>query len=90
LIGDGREVQSLSLTLRFDEQTGAWSEAPPREKPLAKTPEREALLRYLLSVAGPQPLNAIAAGAGKLDSTVYDLLNGLIKEGKVVKTTYGK
>jgi Fe2+ or Zn2+ uptake regulation protein len=90
LIGDGRELNGIELTLAFDATTGAWRqvEAPPEDQP--KTPERAEILDLLKASAAPLSPKQIAEALEKHPSTMRSILPKMVQEGLVKTVSYGK
>jgi DNA-binding CsgD family transcriptional regulator len=90
LVGDGRELNGIELSLRFDAASGAWTltEPPPADQP--KTPERAEILDLLKASEEPLSPKQIAEALGKNASTISLLLRRMVREGAAEMAGYGK
>ena len=89
LIGDGRELMGIELTLQFDATTGAWTQIETTaDQP--KTPERAEILDLLKASAAPLSTGQIAKALGKSASTISGLLTKLVRDGDIKMVRYGK
>jgi hypothetical protein len=88
LIGDGRELNGVELSLKFDTETGGWSIIAPRPEPLARTPEREKVVRVLIEY-GPQDAIEISARLGWNINTTRSTLRRMLRAGEIVQVKTG-
>jgi hypothetical protein len=90
LIGDGRELNGIELTLSFDAASGAWTqvEPPPADQP--KTPERAEILDLLKASDAPLSPRQIADTLGKHHSTVRSILVKMVQAEEIKMVGYGK
>jgi biotin operon repressor len=89
LVGDGRELNGVELHLHFDGAAGAWTITDPPEAG-AKTPERTQVLRVLQASQEALSPAQIAQHLGKTSLAIRKLLLGMVRDGDVVSSSYGK
>jgi DNA-binding Lrp family transcriptional regulator len=89
LIGDGRELNGIELSLAFDTTTGAWSIVEPRPAPLAPTPAGEEIVRYLLAIGRPAGTGEIAEATGRTEQAASNLVVEMETAGTIIRVRRG-
>ncbi len=88
LLGDGRELTGIELSLHFDDDFCRWSIIEPSQT--SKTPERAEILRLLQTSAEPMTPTQVARVLGKTPNAARKLLAHMVEDGALTITTYGK
>jgi RecA-family ATPase len=89
LIGDGRELNGIELSLHFDPATCLWTITDPPEAE-AKTPERAEILQVLKASQEPMTPTQVAEALGKNLNTIKTLLTRMFRAEEVKLIAYGR
>lgn len=80
----GKDIEPDQIEIVFDPLTGCWQRAE------IFTEQQSDILVFLVSIGEAVHLKAIAEAVGRHESTVFNQLTKLIKEGMVKKTGFGR
>ena len=89
LVGDGRELSGIELSLHFDAAACTWAITEP-PAPEASTPERTQILRVLQASPEPMTPMQVAQMLGKNINTTRTLLTRMSRDGELTMIRYGK
>ncbi len=89
LIGDGRELNGIEQTLRFDVDEGGWKRTEP-ELDQPKTRERAEILDLLKASEQPMTSKQVAEALEKNVSTIRNIIAKMVHTGEVKMSGYGK